>query len=740
MQADSSQDNPVNVATTGMPAQDPHEQWLNAKLAIRAELRFDVRKNGDSVDVVIEDPVRSKFFQVGETEYRFIASLNAELRVQEVLSNLLAAQPGTLDEDKAVKICQWLVNSNLVIGLEGDSSQRLNMQAKALSQQKLMGLLNPICFKIRLFNPNEALQKIQPYTQWFFSKTFLAVWLLVGLYALQIVYTKWDALGDAYVGILSGGRWFWLLVIWILLKLIHEVGHGVACRKYGGEVPDAGVLMLLFTPMAFVNVTSSWRFQSRWHRIVVAGAGMYVELFLSFLAIIVWAHSAPGVLADLCFNIFVMACFTTILFNANPLMRFDGYYILSDTINVPNLYPKGTKWFGDRLKRLLFGTPLTSNICAASEIRRVAVYGSMAFFWKILISLSLIIGSSVIFHGSGIVLAVLGVGLWFGLPIYKQFKMIFGPDSNCPPNMRRVQLSAISIAVVIVCMFSVLRGPATKSAPAIVQFKNEVPLRADADGFVKLIHVQNGQQVKTGEVLLELENRELTNEILGLKLEAEEAAIQARIFREQTENALAQAEQKNHESLLIQLKEKQAQAAGLKVIAPFDGFVFQRNLDHCLGSFVHRGDEVLNIAQQQTKEIVVSIDQSDLESIKGNEGKFLRVAFPGNRVFKSELVRVNPRAEDRPTHPSLCAHLGGPLPVRQAARENETDDSNMKLLSPRFTADLSVSSEFASELHSGQRGRAFFSARKQSLGSCLYLAVSDWFKKKLEQATYTAAF
>ncbi len=554
-----------------------------------------------------------------------------------------------------------------------------------------------------------------------------------------MIYAEWETIGHASVGILSGFRWFWLLLVWFGLKIIHEAAHGVACRKYGGEVSDAGVLLLLFTPMAFVNVTSSWRFPFRWHRIVVAAAGMYVELCISCSAIICWSYLPAGILADICFNIFIMASVTTVLFNANPLMRFDGYYILSDIVNIPNLYTKGTRWFGDRLKSLIFGIPRTPNICPSHEHRRVAIYGSLAFFWKILVSFSLIIGASVLFYGAGIALAVVGVGLWFGLPIYRQIQQVFGPTATHRVKWSRLVVSSAVITFLAISMFTLLRGPATKSAPAIVQFKDEVRLRADANGFVRAININDGQQVTQGDELICLHNPELELEIKQLACLVEEATIQARIYRQAGETALMQAEEEKRQSLLDQLDEKQEQAEGLIVRAPFDGFVFQRDLENRIGSFVHRGDEVLTIAEKKTKEIVISIDQSDLESIKCNQEKMLQVAFPGKRVFQSKLIRIDPRADDRPTHPSLCANEGGPLPIRYA-NQRSGDSSTVRLLSPRFTAELDVVADVGDDLYSGQRGRVYFSAQRQSLGGYLYLVAAHWFERKLDKATRSAAF
>ena len=692
--------------------------------------------------MVIEDPVRSKFFQVGAREYRFLALVDGKQtprQIIEAINSNLVGEEVPYDEESAIQICQWLVQSNLVYGEAIDNAKRLIQQAGALRRSKLMGLINPISCKFKLFNPNRALMLVQPYVQWWFSRWFCLIWCLVGLYALTRIYTHWDRMGDASTGILSGYSWIWLMLIWIGLKVIHEAAHGTACRRYGGEVPEAGVLLLLFTPMAYVNVTSMWRFSNPWHRMVVSAAGMYIELFISFIAVILWTHTT-GIVADIAFNLFLMSSVTTILFNANPLMRFDGYFLLSDLLAIPNLYTKGTKWFGDRIKSLFFGLPKTPNLCSDNELVRVAIYGSMAFFWKISISISLIIGAGVLFHGAGLILSAIGVALWFGLPIYNQIKSLFGPMAKHRVDPKRTLLSCSVVALIGISLFFILKAPATKSAPAIVQFANETVLRADADGFIAKLLVKNGQEVKQGQTLIVLDNPTLSNEVTELERLANEAKIQSRIFKKQNELSRHVAELKKYEELNEQLEEKRAEAAGLDLIAPFDGFVFQRDLENQIGNFAKRGDPLLTIAQRQTKEIVLSIDQRDLESIKCNQGQNLRIAIPGLSVFESKMARVNPRASETPTYPSLCAHAGGPLAVRPAISSGDSEQPSVELLSPRFNVFLELDSESSEQLCSGQRGRAFFSTCSQSLGSYFYLAAADWLETKIDLATQTAAF
>ena len=718
------------------------DQWLDAAFTLRSELKFDARNQEETAFVVVEDPVRSKFFQIGSIEYSFIAAMDGKKTSREIIVELNAidsTDKATMTDDSARAIVQWLIQSNLAYGDAMDNAKRLNQQANAINRQKLMGLLNPISCKVSLFNPNKALEKIQPYVQWLFSAWFLVIWCAVGLYALIQIYAHWDQMGAASSGILSGNSWVWLLLIWLLLKIVHEAAHGTACRRYGGEVPEAGVLFLLFTPMAYVNVTSMWRFPNRWHRMVVSAAGMYIELFVSFLSFILWTRT-DGMVADVAFNVFLMSSVTTILFNANPLMRFDGYFLLSDLISIPNLYPKGTKWFGDRLKSAFFGLPKTANICTDRELRRVAIYGCMAFFWKISISVSLIIGAGVIFHGAGLVLSAIGVGLWFGLPIYKQFVTIFGAQAKHPIRPLRVLASVGVVAVACVSMFSVLKAPATKSAPAIVQFSDETLLRADSNGFIVELLVSDGDEVKKGDLLIRLDNPQLANEVTEIQRLANEALIQSRIYKNEKELSLSLAELEKHQELNEQLAEKRGEADGLCVVAPLDGFVFQRNLENQIGNFTKRGDALLTIAQRATKEVVVSIDQRDLESIKGNEGQFIRVAFPGAKLFESKLIRVDPTASTTPTHPSLCAQAGGPLTVRPVTANEKSNEPAVELLSPRFNVVLELGGELSSQLQSGQRGRAFFSTCEQSLGSYFYLAAADWLENKIEIATQTAVF
>ena len=724
-------------------ATNASDQALGAVFRLRKCLKFSTRlENGQSF-VTVEDPVRSKHFRIGLAEYRFIAKVNGTRTNAEILQLLKAEQESgranfaaadQIESAEAAQIANWLLAMNLVTVDQADNASRLNAMAQQIDQAKLVGWMNPISMKMNLFNPNRFLKSIQPATEWLFSSWFVLVWIITGVYSLTCLASNWERVYSSSAGAFSSDSWLWLLLTWFILKVIHESAHGVACRRYGGEVPEFGVLFLLFAPMAFVNVTSMWRFSNRWQRMVVSAAGMYVELWIAFLAIIVWSQS-DGLVASTAFSVMVMSSVTTILFNANPLMRFDGYFLLSDFLAIPNLYGKGSQWFSETMKQLFLGLPRQTHF-RVNERFAVAVYGMLAFVWKISISLGLIIAASVLFQGAGLVLSGIGVVLWFGLPLARQIAMLTSSETLVSINKVRATISIACLLGLILAGFYIFQAPATKSAPAIVQLRNESVIRSDASGFVTAINVIEGQAVSKGDLLLELENPKLTNELVELKRLQDEAKIQSRIYQQQGNQAMMQAENKRAYRLKSQIFEKQSAAEALRVLASCDGVVVERTLQNRLGSFVERGDELLTVAKLVDKEVVISVDQSEYDAQVWSSGKQLRLMFPGRPVVTATLVSINPRASQTPTFPSLTATMGGSLPVRPVSSSNQTaSEEKFELLSPRFDVTVSVPEGFGQQILAGQRGQAYFESTEQSLASYLYLAACHWLESKVDMAT-----
>ena len=309
---------------------------------LRRELIFRLQTFGGKPCYVVEDPLSARFFRIGLAEYAFVSRLDGCRTVGEVLEETRQSRNDCeFTQTDAMAICQWVVRS----GLAQDAGVCLaaggGAVGAATSGSRRGGRLSPLSMQIPLFHPDRFFQRLEPWLAWCFSFPAFIAWLVILAWAVGDICTYHHRLSDSSANVWAAGNWIWLGLAWLLLKIIHECGHAVACRRFGGEVREAGVIFILLAPLAYVDVTSSWRLRSKWARIAVAAAGMYVEIFLAAVAAIVWARSPQGAISQVCLNIMTTASVMTVLFNANPLMRFDGYYILSDFLELPNLYSSG---------------------------------------------------------------------------------------------------------------------------------------------------------------------------------------------------------------------------------------------------------------------------------------------------------------------------------------------------------------------------------------------------------------
>ena len=707
--------------------------WLDRSPALRNELNIELRHLSDRLVAVIEDPLRSRFFQIGYREYQFIMLLKGERTVSEI-TETMQTDRGYQDFDPhmANKICDWLSSIHLLDSPNLNQTQHLRKAAQAKANQSLLSALNPISFRINLLNPDRGLKKVTPLAKHLFSRWMFFIWLLLGGYACSIVVGDYDRFCNSSVGFWAADRWIWLVAIWAVLKLLHETAHGVACQKYGGEVPEAGVLLILFAPLAFVNVTSSWRFSSRWQRMVVAAAGMYIELLIAFLAVIVWAYFSSPWITDLCYQIVIMAGISTLLFNANPLLRFDGYYLLSDGLGIVNLYGKGAAWFGDRIRHFAFGFPLDHALCGKRELPFVAAYGLCAFIWRVLLSLSLLLVASTLLGGIGLILALVAGIFWVWFPLKRFLGKVLISATKTPIN--RVRLSCVTtgfITLLLICFYGV-KAPEISRAPAIVQFHDERIIRAAANGFIRELRVQNGETVKSGQRLLVIENPDLKHELDSLRQAREVANIQARIHGHKNEISLQQAELANIQSLDEQISEMETKVSQLQIVAPFDGVVFRRGLANLDGSYVNQGDAIMHFADPQKKQVLMSIDEEHFNAVEINIDAPVRFLFPGFDLVQSSINSLEPQASDIPIDPSMIALSGGPLAVQQSENPDpESTGEDFRLVRPQFVGKSELQPAISKRLKAGQLGTAFLYGRRVSLGGYFVLHFQNWIRTTL---------
>ena len=363
----------------------------NAVLALRADLKFTPGDFDGEACYLIEDPLRGKFFRIGSDEFALISFLDGKNTIAQAIA--LSAEKlreNAFLENEAMSVCHWLLESQLASCGGASQGERLATSARKQARLRMVAAFNPLAMRLPLWNPNAVVKRIAPYLQWAFRPAAVFAWAAVCLAGLLVAASHRGELVESSSVLLDRDNWLKLAAAWLVLKLLHETAHAVTCLHFGGNVPSAGVLLVLFAPLPFVDVTASWRFPSKWQRIATAAAGIYVEVFLAAVAIIIWSWTDNAVLRHAMLNVAATAGVGAIAINGNPLMRFDGYYILSDWLEIPNLSGSGQKYLGGLVQRMLGADPPAENRSPRAR-RIIAIYAVAALVWRALVYAGLLL-------------------------------------------------------------------------------------------------------------------------------------------------------------------------------------------------------------------------------------------------------------------------------------------------------------------------------------------------------------
>src|SRR6185436_19466868 len=272
--------------------------------------------------------------------------------------------------------------------------------------------------------------------------------------AAKLVADNWDAVKQQSQGVLSPSNLPLLYLGMAIIKTIHEFGHAYFTRKLGGEVHVMGIMLMIFTPVPYVDATASWSFRSRWHRALVGCAGMIVELFVAALLTFVWANSGQGVVHSLAYNMMFVASVTTVVFNANPLLRFDGYYILSDLLEIPNLSQRANQQLRHFAERWLFGVKKsTSPAHTRREQFWLTVFGLTSGVYRVIVFGGILLVVADHFFLIGILMAAVCFVAWVTVPIGR-----FVHYLTASPKLERVRVRAVAVSVALATLvFAVLQ-------------------------------------------------------------------------------------------------------------------------------------------------------------------------------------------------------------------------------------------------------------------------------------------
>ncbi|MBW2000536.1 MAG: hypothetical protein JRJ29_21585, partial [Deltaproteobacteria bacterium] len=525
-------------------------------------------------------------------------------------------------------------------------------------------LKSPLFIRIPLFDPEPVLKRFQRVARPFFGWAGGIVWLLVVGWAVLQVGIHWSELTqDITDRILSPGN---LVILWLtfpLLKAFHEFGHGFAVKVKGGEVHEMGIMFLVFTPIPYVDASAASAFQEKRERVLVGAAGMAVEVFMGAVALALWLNMEAGTLKSVAYNVIFLAGVSSVLFNGNPLLRYDAYYILSDLLEIPNLAPRGLKYLSYLVQKYLFRIKdQEPPVSTPGERIWFVIYTVTSWTYRIFIYTAIILFVASKFFFIGVLFACWGFANLFVWPGIKGVKFLLSS-----PKLRRKRVQALMITASALALVGflvvVVPVPLSTIAEGVLWIPEESFVRAKTEGFVEQCIVAPGRPVEKGVPLVQCSDPLIAGRIRVLEarlkeleatydLQATSDRVKAEITKDQINRTKAE------------LDDMRSRAGDLVIRSEASGLFVVPMAEDMPGRWVKRGDLIGYVLDPSRTTVRVVVDQADIDFIRLRTlGVSVRFAHNISRVLPARIEREVPAATDRLPGQALTKEGGGRIAI-----------------------------------------------------------------------------
>ena len=645
------------------------------KLSLRAHIKINRQNFRNQRWYILQDPTSGRHHRYSPAAYLIISLMDGQRTVEkiwEVASEKLGDDG--LTQDEVVQLLTQLHQSDLLYGDNTPDFRELSSRADKVARRKLFqSFMNPLAVRIPVLDPDRFLSATLPFVRPLFSWFGALLFVCVVSVALALTGLHWDALTENIADrVLATESLLLLIITYPFVKALHELGHGYAAKIRGGEVHEMGLMFLVFIPVPYVDATSIASFQNKWHRALVGAAGMIVEVFLAALALFAWLNLEPGLAKSFAFNVMIIGGVSTVLFNGNPLLRFDGYYVLSDLIEIPNLGQRSNKYIGYWIQKYLFGVSnAVSPVTAGGEARWFVFYGLASFCYRIFITTTIILFVATKFFFIGVLLGFWSASLIFILPLLKSIKFLFTSPLLREQRQRAYLVSAGFVTLVIVAV-TLIPAPLATVTEGIVWANDESVVVAGTDGIVERLVVPVNSRVSKGQALIQMSDSLLPAQVrllesrlkeLNLRYEALQVMdrAEARVVLEKIRHAEA-------ELALYAEREKE-----MLVSSPSDGVFMLRDAEDLPGKFLHKGQAVAYVVNIDDPTIRVALPHSEIDLVRENtEAIAVRFVEDFNHVLAGRVVRELPNVTNKIPSPALSTEGGGQIFLDPSDSNGET--------------------------------------------------------------------
>jgi putative peptide zinc metalloprotease protein len=662
--------------------------------------------------VVVKDPVSGRYFQLSPYEFQLLRTLDGSVSVEEAVGKLKGEGRYYASADAGAVVAK-AAQLGLLLGTGYSTAKHLVPLKDRLSDLKKKRLLSSMYYLfIPVLDPDRFLERTVWIYRLLLNRNVIYLAAVAALGALGLIVAGLPRMSVAYLFFFT---WEHLLFLWFtiaLTKLVHEFAHAYTAKYFGLRVPEMGVAFLIFFPCLYCNTTDAWELADRKQRVSIGAAGIVAEAALAVIATYVWYFTPPSLINSLAFYQIAISFISTVLFNGNPLLKFDGYFILIDVLGMPNLAGNALKHVKYLfMNRVLGSMRFASPAQNPGEARIYAVYGISSLLYRITLYAAIVTGVYYRFDKFvGIVLAVVAVGLFVLRPLWAGLRTLYLGRSELSPRAGGVAI----FGLVSACTLVLLLAPwsSTSVYPCFVASEKVQKLTVPLQTLVTKVYVREGSPVRKGDPLFHLDTTLLLVKLRQVEIERNMISREMHTLlldekhmskAERKEVELRQAEA---EAMLLRQRLALAETSGT---APFDGVV--TNVDPRLQDGFQPGPAVVIGEVRSPTDLVIHalVPAEDLHKVR--EGQDVEIWLPigTGMLLKTKIDSIKPYSETDLRDSPFSSRLGGELATEVLGEKQEDVP-----LEPQYDCSVRVSNQDGS-IPLGMTGRMAVPSRPRSL-------------------------
>jgi putative peptide zinc metalloprotease protein len=686
-----------------MAVKDQNLLWQRLEIlrpSLPRHIDFQRRDYNGELWYLLHDKSNGRFHRLTPSAYRLLSFMNGRNTLPQIL--LAASAPEFYENpeeiptrDELVHLLQYLHVADLLLcDMPPNTQELFARQQQKKKQRWLQLLMNPLVWKFSLGNPNRLLEKLNPVAKLITSPAMGIIWLLCIAIALVQAALHWTELTHGQLDkILSPQNLFLLWLTYPLLKVVHELGHGLFTKAWGGDVHEFGVIFMLGTPLPYVDASAATAFKTKRQRMLVSAAGMAVELFLAAIALLIWINLEAGLLKDILYNVILIGSVSTLFFNGNPLMRYDGYHLLTDAIDQPNLASRANQQISYLIRRYAYGLQgLYPPAANTQQAYGLALYSFAALFYRLFILASIILLAAHYFPKLGLILAIWLIGFQIFLPAIK-----YGLFLAKSPALKAVRRR--SIVVVCCCMATLIvflafvPMPNSTSTEGVIWLPDNARIKAGASGEITELFIEDGDQVIQGQAILQLANPTLIASLTTKQASLRE--YEARLQEAWSDDrSKAQLLVQDADAIRAEVNALQERVGNLTLRSPTTGRLRITKQYQLEGSYLTQGESVALIETHERLRVRAALTQEEIGLVKKATYKVeLRLASKPAQGIDASITQEVPAGTFELPSPVLGVKGGGRITL-DAAKPEGTKTAQMIFLVDLTAKDLIQKNQF----------------------------------------------